>query len=156
MLEKIEQDFKQALKNKDEITVSALRNLKAEIKNVEIAAQIGRASPDGREKQKALTAEQVLTVIRKKVKQHKDSIESFAAGNRNDLVDHEKAQMAVLEKYLPAAASEDEVRRAVKSAIANLNAQASDFGKVMKQVVGELKGAADGSVISKIVKEELK
>ena len=91
----------------------------------------------------------------KKVKQHKDSIESFEAGNRKDLADNEKAQMAVLQKYLPAQMSEGEITAIVKEAITSMNATATDFGKVMKEVSAKTRGKADGSLVSKIVKEQL-
>lgn len=143
--ETIDQDFKNALREKDEITVSALRNLKAEIKNIEIA------------KQKQLSEDEVLAAVAKKVKQHKDSIESFLAGNRADLIAHEEKQMAVLLKYLPKQMGEPEVRELVKQAIAELSAGGAkpDFGKLMKEVMARAKGQTDGSVASKIVKEEL-
>ena len=160
LIEQIDQDLKAALKEKNEVVLSALRNLKAAVKNAEIAAQTlsGRASPTdgGRESQKALTDDLVLSVMAKKVKQHKDSIASFISGARNDLVAHEQAQMAVLQKYLPAEISEEEVTAAVKQVITDLDAKVSDFGKVMKEVMTKLKGRADGNLISKIVKENLK
>ncbi len=139
----IDQDLKNALKEKHELVLSSLRNLKAAVTNAELA------------KKSALTDDEVLSVIAKKVKQHKDSIESFTAGARTDLADHEKAQMEVLQKYLPAALSESEVEKIVKQTISELNATAKDFGLVMKAVVGKIK-TADGSVISKFVKENLK
>ena len=142
--QQIDQDLKTALKEKDETVVSAIRNLKAAIQNVEI------------EKHQALSDENALAVIAKKVKQHKDSIESFLAGNRQDLVAIETAQMRVLEKYLPQQMSETEVAKIVSDAIAKLQATPADFGKVMKEVVSQVKGQTDGSVISKIVKEQLK
>ena len=92
----------------------------------------------------------------KKVKQHKDSIESFTAGNRADLVANEVAQMKVLEKYLPKAMDESEVRTLVAKVISDLSATAADFGKVMKEASTRAAGKADGSAISKIVKEVLK
>lgn len=144
LLDQINQDLKLALKEKNEVTTSALRNLKAAMKNVEI------------EKQGELTEPEILKVLAKKVKQHKDSIESFTAGNRQDLADNEIAQMAVLEKYLPKGMDESEVRVIVKATIAELSATPADFGKVMKAVVAKVAGGADGSVISKLVKEELK
>ena len=97
-----------------------------------------------------------MKVIGKKVKQHKDSIESFQAGNRPDLVATEQGQMAILEKYLPKQMDESAVREIVKSTISELSATAADFGKVMKTVVGKVAGGADGNMISKLVKEELK
>jgi uncharacterized protein YqeY len=143
--ETIDQDFKNALREKDELTVSALRNLKAEIKNIEIA------------KQKQLAEDEVQAAVAKKVKQHKDSIESFRAANRPDLTEHEEKQMAVLLKYLPKQMDESEVRELVRQAIAELSASGAqpDFGKLMKEVMARAKGQTDGSVVSKIVKEEL-
>jgi len=141
--EQIDQDIKTALKEKNETAIDALRNLKAAIQNA------------GLEKKSELTEEEVLKTISKKVKQHKDSIESFNAGNRKDLADKEIAQMAYLEKYLPKQLSEDEVRKLVKDAIVKFSATSVDFGKVMKEVVAQAAGRTDGTVISKIVKEEL-
>lgn len=143
ILERIEEEFKNALKQKDEIVVSSLRNLKAEIKNTEI------------DKRKTLTDEEVLQVVAKKIKQHKDSIESFKAGSRDDLVAIEQQQMEVLQKYLPKPLSEDEARELVKSVVKELNATASDFGRVMKEVMVKAKGAVDGKLASEIVKDEL-
>jgi uncharacterized protein YqeY len=144
LIEQIDQDLKTALKEKNEIVISSLRNLKAAFKNVEI------------EKQHPLSDEEAISVIGKKVKQHKDSLESFKAGGREDLVANESGQMAVLQKYLPAAMSEEELAKIVKAVIAESNATAKDFGKVMKDVMAKVKGQADGSVISKLVKENLK
>jgi uncharacterized protein YqeY len=143
LLEQIEQDFKQALKDKNQVAVSSLRNLKAEIKNAEI------------EKKKTLTDDEVLAVLRKKVKQHKDSIEGFKSGGREDLVAHEQSQMEVLQNYLPAQMDEAKVTELVKVVISEMSAKQSDFGKVMKEVLARAGGQTDGSVVSKIVKQEL-
>lgn len=144
LLDQIDEDLKVAMKAKDEIKLSALRNLKAAFTNAEI------------EKKSALTEEEARKVIAKKVKQHKDSIDSFQAANRTDLLQLEMAQMEILQKYLPEALSEAAVTEIVKQAIADLSATAKDFGKVMKAVVERVQGQADGAVISKIVKENLK
>lgn len=144
LLTQINDGLKQAMRDKDEIVLSALRNLKAEITNSEL------------EKKTELSEEEILKVVAKKVKQHKDSIESFKSGGRNDLVEHEQQQMAVLAKFLPAQLSEDEVRAVVKDVISELQAKPSDFGKVMKEVLAKAQGQTDGTVVSKIVKEELK
>ncbi len=143
-IEQIDSDYKSAFKEKNEIVVSSLRNLKSEIKNVEIA------------KQKTLTEEEVLQVVAKKVKQHKDSIQSFTAGNRTDLAEHEQKQMAVLQKYLPAQIDETELRNIVKAVITETSATAKDFGKAMKEVMTRVKGRSDGGAVSKLLKEELK
>lgn len=142
--QQIDEDLKTALKEKNEAASSALRNLKAAMKNSEI------------EKQGALGEDDVLSVIAKKVKQHKDSIESFKTGQRSDLVAREEAQMLVLQKYLPKQLDETELAAIVKDTITGLKATAADFGKVMKEVVTKVKGQADGNAISKIVKEQLK
>ncbi len=144
LLQKIDEDLKNALKEKNNIALSSLRNLKAAFKNAEI------------EKQHALSDEEAIGVIAKKVKQHRDSIESFKAGARNDLVENETGQMEVLQKYLPQAMSEDELTAVVKQVMAESSATTKDFGKVMKDVMAKVKGQADGSIISKIVKENLK
>ncbi len=140
----IEQDLIEALKSKQAVVVESLRNLKAELKNTQIA------------KQHELSEPEVLEVLKRKVKQHKDSIESFAQGGRQDLVAHEQQQMAVLQKYLPPQMSEEEVSKLVKAVITELNATAQDFGKVMKEVLSRAPGGADGSVVSRLVKAELK
>jgi uncharacterized protein len=143
LFEQIDTDLKQALRDKNELVVSSLRNLKSEVKNAEI------------EKHEPLNDEEVLAVLRKKVKQHKDSIEGFRSGNREDLVVHEQGQMEVLQKYLPAQMDESKVRELVKTVIGELSAKQSDFGKVMKEVLARAKGQTEGNVVSKIVKEEL-
>jgi uncharacterized protein YqeY len=143
LLDQIEQDFKTAFKSKDEIAKSSLSNLKAALKNVEI------------EKKSALDDKEIASVISKKVKQHKDSITEFEKGNRADLVANETKQMEISQKYLPKQMDESEVRSLVKETITELNATASDFGKVMKQVLAKAAGQTDGTVVSKIVKEEL-
>jgi uncharacterized protein YqeY len=143
LLDQINDDFKNAMRQKDELVLGALRILKSEVKNAEI------------EKGSALTQEEVLKVVAKKVKQHKDSIASFKDGGRSDLADHEEKQMAVLVRYLPQQMSEDQVRELVKAVIAETSATASDFGKVMKDVLTRAKGQTDGSVVSAIVKQEL-
>jgi uncharacterized protein YqeY len=144
ILDQINNDLKDAMRAKDEVKVSALRMIKSDIKNAEI------------EKKSELTDEEALKVVAKKVKQHKDSIESFAAGGRADLVAGEEAQMAILMNYLPAQMDEAAVRDIVKAVIAETSATAKDFGKVMKEVLVRAKGQTDGSVVSKIAKEELK
>lgn len=143
LLDQINDDFKNAMRQKEELTLGALRILKSELKNAEI------------EKGSALTDAEVQKVIAKKVKQHKDSIASFNSGQRPDLADHEEQQMAVLARYLPQQMSEDEVRALVKAVIAETNATASDFGKIMKEVLARANGQTDGSVVSAVAKQEL-
>lgn len=144
LTDQIDQDLKSAMKDKQEVAVMELRNLKSALKNYEI------------EKHIALTNTDVLQVLAKKAKQHKDSIESFKAGGREDLVAVEIAQMQVLKKYLPAQMDDTELTNIIKTVITNMHAGPADFGKVMKEVISQVKGQADGTIISKIVKENLK
>ena len=121
LFEQIDADLKTAMKEKNEIAVSSLRNIKSALKNAEI------------EKKSALTDDEALKVLAKKVKQHKDSIESFKAGNRNDLADNEQSQMQLLEKYMPQQMNEQEVAAIVEKAISTLNATPADFGKLIAE-----------------------
>ena len=99
-----------------------------------------------------LTDDDVVDVLRKGIKRRKESIELFEKGAREDLATKERAEVAALEKYLPAGVSEDELRAAVKAAIA---AGARQIGAVMGKVLPQYKGRADGAVINRIAREEL-
>ena len=99
-----------------------------------------------------LTDDDVVDVLRKGIKRRKESIELFEKGAREDLATKERAEIAALEKYLPAGVSEDELRAAVKAAIA---AGARQIGAGMGKVLPQYKGRADGAVINRIAREEL-
>ena len=99
-----------------------------------------------------LTDDDVVDVLRKGIKRRKESIELFEKGAREDLATKERAEIAALEKYLPAGVSEEELRTAVKAAIA---AGARQIGAVMGKVLPQYKGRADGAVINRIAREEL-
>ena len=99
-----------------------------------------------------LTDDDVVDVIRKAIKRRKESIEAFDAGGRPELAATERAEVDVLGVYLPAGASEDEIRAAVRAAIA---AGAANLGALMGKVVPQFKGRADGSVVNRIAREEL-
>lgn len=142
-IDQLEADLKIALKEKNELALSALRNLKAEAEKAAIT------------KGDKLSEEEVIKVLAKKVKQHKDSIEQFRKGDRNDLVELEEKQMELLQTYLPKELSEAEVTELVKTVIAEFGAGSSDFGKVMKEVLTRSMGRTEGNTVSKIVKREL-
>lgn len=144
LIEQIDNDYKTAFKAHDDIAKSSLSNVRAAVKNAEL------------EKRSPLTDAEVMAVVAKKVKQHKDSIFEFEKGQRLDLVATEQAQMKILEGYLPKQMAEDDVRKLVLEAISSLQAKPSDFGRVMKEVLAKAEGQTDGSVVSRIVKEELK
>ena len=104
------------------------------------------------ELQRDLTDEDVVEVLRRGIKRRRESIEMFDKGDRKELADRERVEVALLEKYLPAAPGADEIRAAVQAAIAG---GAANQGAVMGKVMPQFKGKADGNVISTIVREEL-
>lgn len=144
---KLQEDLKQAMLSKDEIAVSTLRMLLSSINYYEI--QKGGAGYEASD-------EDVISVIQKDAKQHRDSIEQFNTGNRPDLVDKETKELNVLKKYLPEQMSEEETKKLVDLAISETGASSiQDMGKVMSALMQKTKGKADGSFLSKLVKERL-
>ncbi len=141
---RIEDDLKEALKSKDAVAADALRMLKARIKNDEIA------------KQKEFDDDQVVEIIFSEVKKRNDSVEAFEKGGRMELAEKEKREITVLQKYLPQQLGEDEIRKIIEETISGQNFSAADFGKAMAAVMPKLKGKAQGSAISKVLKEILK
>lgn len=143
ILDQLRNDLKQALKAKDEITASTLRFLLAAIQNKEIELK----------KRGKLKDEEVMVVIRKQVKQHQESIEAYQKGKREDLVEKEKKEMAVLGKYLPQQLSSKELEKIIDEVIEEVGDK--DFGKVMGAVMGKVKGRVEGSEVAKVVKKHL-
>ncbi len=139
--EQIQDDLKISMKSGDEVRRTVLRSLNSEIKNAEIA------------KKDILNDEELLEIIFRSVKRHRDSIEQYQKGGREDLVKQEEKELKILRKYLPEQMGEEEVRKIIQEAIKESGV--SDFGKAMRMAMGKLKGKADGSLVSKIVKEEL-
>ena len=141
----ISNDIAAAMKAKDAARLSALRMLKAAVKN------------KGVEKNRDLDDGEVLQVIASLVKQRRDSIEQFANAGRTDLVAKETAELAVLNEYLPAAATSEEIEAAVDAAIAETGAASpKDMGKVMKAVMPKLAGKnADGRAVNETVRRRL-
>lgn len=145
--QKLSADLKEALKAKQELVTSALRMAISAIGNKEIEL---------RKKDIGLSDEEVVVVLSSEVKKRKDAIREFENGGRADLADKEKAEMAVLAKYLPAELPDEEVLRIVRDGIREAGAAGtSDFSKVMKVVMPILKGRADGERVSALVKEAL-
>ncbi|OGW76311.1 MAG: aspartyl-tRNA amidotransferase [Omnitrophica bacterium RIFCSPHIGHO2_02_FULL_49_9] len=139
--EQIDLDLKKSLKSKESLRVSALRLLKTAIHNRAIE-----------KKQDVLDDKDILDIIQKQVKQRRDSIEGFQRGNRDDLVAKEKQELEILQSYLPKQLSEAELTAIIQKVIQSLGVvNKSDVGKVMKAVMNELKGRADGKEINKIV-----
>lgn len=141
---KIREDLKEALKQQEEARVSVLRMLLSEIKNTEIAQQ------------KPLDDDRILDIISREVKRHKESIEAFRQGNRNDLVVREEAELLILMGYLPKQMSREEIGAAVQQVIEAMGVKGvKDKGRVMSQLMPQLRGRADGKEVSEVVSELL-
>lgn len=142
--ERITQDMKEAMKDKDTLKVSTLRLLLAEIKNKEI------------DKRGELTDEEILSLIQKAVKQREESIEQYRKGNRSDLVEKETKEIEILKSYLPEPLSEEELDRIIEETIKEVGAMGpKDMGKVMKAVMPKVKGRVDGKVVNERVTMKL-
>jgi len=142
--QKLSDDLKQAMRSGDTLKKSAIRMLMAAINNAEIARQAKLEDSD------------IFGVIAKEVRQRHESIEAFKKGNRQDLVDKEEAELAVLQGYLPQQMSREEVVEAAKKVIAEVGAEGpGDKGKVMPRLIAQLKGRADGREINEVVSELL-
>ncbi len=143
--EKIQSHLTDAMRSKDQLRLSVLRMMKSAVKNKEI------------EKMKALEESELLAVLITLVKQRKDSVEQFRRGGRQELADKEEAEIKIIEEYLPAAASEEDIRRAVDEAVLETGAGSiKDMGKVMKATLARLAGkSVDGARVSQFVKERL-
>lgn len=143
--DKLMEDLKYSMKNKDTVRKNTVTMVRAAIKQKEIDEKI------------ELTDEDILDIISKQVKQRKDSIEEFAKGGREDLVELTKKEIDVLMEYLPKQLTEEEIEPIVKEAIEEVKAESmKDMGKVMNAVLPKVKGRADGSVVNKIVRKHLK
>lgn len=145
LIEQLNRTMAEAMKAKDQVRLMPLRMLKAALMNREI------------ERGRALTDVEELQVVSSLVKQHKDSIDQFSRGGRQDLVDKETAELAVLEAYLPPALGEGDLERIVSEAIAEVGATSpKDMGKVMKAVMARVAGAqVDGKAVNELVKRKL-
>jgi len=142
--ERLESDMKAAMKSRDTLRLETIRGVRGAMRNKEI--ELGESLDD----------EAILRVIRTLVKQRVDSIEQFQAAGRSELVAKESAEKALLESYLPAALDEKAVEAAVAAVIAELGAQGpKDMGRVMKAALERLGAAADGRLVSQLVKRRL-
>lgn len=144
IFETISDDLIKALKSGDKGRVLILRMVKSSIKNMEI------------EKGTSLTDDEVSGVLRTFAKRAKESIEQFSDGGRTELAEQEKAELAVIQNYLPKELGEDAVREMVSEAIKETGAAGlKEMGKVMKALMAKSKGQVDGKLANKIVKEML-
>lgn len=145
--EKLVADMTAAMKAKDANKLSTLRMAKSALMNEENKRGVGTV----------LTDEETAKVLQSLVKQRKDSIEQFTANGRTELAEKEQAELAVLEEYLPKAASQEEIAAAVEEAVNETGASSmKDMGAVMKAALAKLQGkTADGKIVSETVKAKL-
>jgi uncharacterized protein YqeY len=141
---RLNDELKQAMKGGDRMKCTTIRQLLSAIHNAEIA------------KQGQLSEDDLLSIIAKEVRQHKESIEAFQNGGRTDLVEKEEAELAILSAYMPEQIGRDEIVAAARKVIEETGACGPrDKGKVMSQLMPQLKGKADGKEISAVVGELL-
>lgn len=143
-LQGLDADLKEALKSRDELKVSAIRMIKASLKNKEI------------DKRGPLTDDEIVAVLSTLAKQRRESIEHFTAAGRTDLADREQRELAIIQSYLPRQLPPEELDRIIIAAIEEAHATSpNDMGKVMKLLMPKVKGAAEGKVVNQRVKELL-
>ncbi|MFN7904293.1 MAG: GatB/YqeY domain-containing protein [Pseudobdellovibrionaceae bacterium] len=143
--EQIMTDVKTAMRDKDQLKLNTLRFLQAAVKNKEIDLRPA-----------VITSDDVMTVIKKLVKQRKESIEQYQLAQRQDLVDQEMSELKILETYLPSQMSREQVEALVVQVMTALNAKTvKDMGPVMKEVIAKSQGTADNKLVSEIIKSKL-
>ncbi len=143
--DKILNDYKEAMKSRDAVKISTLSFLRAAMKNLGIE-----------KKKDKLEDGDVISVVKKQIKQRQDSIEQFKKGNRPDLAAKEEKELEILKAYLPKELSADEVKTIIEEIIAATGASGvKDMSKVMKEVMARTAGCADGKLVSDLVKERL-
>ncbi len=144
LLEKLQEEMKKALKSGDKDRLSVIRMLISEIKKVQI------------DQKKELSDEEIIKILSKYAKQRKESIQQYKKAGREDLVEKEQKELQIVQEFLPAPLSEEEIEKLVEEAIKETGASSmKDMGKVIKAVMERAGGRAEGSTVSKIVKSKL-
>lgn len=146
LIETIEQDYQSAFRVGNKNTISVLRMLKTALVNAEIAKR-GKTGDRGVK----LSEDEALNIVKRQVKQTEEARDLFIKGGRQDLVDQNTKELDILKKYLPETISEDAVRAVVIKIVDE--ARGADFGKIMSAAMKDLKGKADGAIVSRVVKE---
>ncbi|KAB2333915.1 GatB/YqeY domain-containing protein [Cytobacillus gottheilii] len=144
LLERLNEDMKQAMRNKEKDKLTVIRMIKASIQNE--AIKLGRE----------LSGDEELTVLSREVKQRKDSLHEFEKAGREDLVEKIRTELQYVELYMPKQLTEEELSEIVKETIEETGAASkADMGKVMAAIMPKVKGKADGSIINKLVQQHL-
>ena len=144
LAERISEDMKQAMKNKDKLRLSVIRMIRSAIKYAEI------------EQKTTLSDEQIIDVLTREVKQRRDSLQEFEKAGREDLSEAVKLELEVLKDYLPQQLTEDELRAIIQETVGQVGASTkADMGKVMGALMPKIKGRADGKLVNQLVQEKL-
>lgn len=142
--ERLNDDMKAAMRNKDKFRLSVIRMVRSSVKNMEI------------DQRKTLTDNEILDILNRELKQRKDSLHEFEKAGRDDLVQSLQAEIAIIAEYLPEQLSEEEIAAIVKDTIQETGASSrSDIGKVMAALMPKVKGRADGKLVNQLVQQNL-
>lgn len=145
LLERLNNDMKQAMKSKEKDKLTVIRMIKASLQNE--AIKLGKQE---------LSEEEELTILSREMKQRKDSLHEFDKAGREDLVEKLGQEMSIVELYMPKQLSEEEISNIVKQAIVEVDVTSkADMGKVMSAIMPKVKGKADGSLVNKLVQQHL-
>ena len=144
MKERLLEDLKLAMKSQDKVKLSVIRMVKAAIQMDEIA------------KKRELTEEEIISILAKQIKTRKESIQEFAKANRNDLVEQNEAEVAILNTYMPKMMEESEIEALIEEVFTKVNPTGvNDIGRVMKEIAPLVKGKADMSLVNSLIKKHL-
>lgn len=144
LVDRLTADMKQAMKAKEKARLSVIRMIKTSLHNESI--KFGRQLSD----------DEALSVLNRELKQRKDSLQEFENAGRQDLVDEVREEIAIVQSYMPEQLSEDEIRSIIDRVISQVGATSkADIGKVMKAIMPEVKGRADGGLINRLVRSKL-
>lgn len=142
--EKLNEDYKAAMKSGDKLRVETLRLLRAQLKDAQIS------------KMQALTPEEEIAALSNAAKKRREAIDMYKQGGRNDLLEKEMAELAIISAYLPQALSAEELAQIIDAAIKETGAAAAgDLGKVMGKIMPQVKGRADGKLVQQMVRQRL-
>lgn len=142
--DRLTEDMKQAMKDKDKLKLSVIRMVRSAIKNAEI------------ESKSTLSDDEIITVLNRELKQRRDSLQEFKNAGREDLVEGLLAEIEILHQYLPEQLSEQELKDIIQSVINEVGATSKkDMGKVMGALIPKINGRADGKLASQLVQEYL-
>ena len=145
LVEKIFDDYKEAMKARDSLKSSVLSFLRADMLNLATA-----------KKKDKLDDPEIVTIIRKQIKQRQDSIEQFTKGGRLEMADKEKKELDILKSYLPAELCAEEIKQLIEAVVIAVGANGlKDMGRVMKELTIKVAGKADGKLVSDLVKQRL-